>query len=250
MFDFSDNPVIAHRGASAYAPENTLIAFDLALSYGAQWVEFDVMLSKDEEPFVMHDVNLKRTTNGHGNMSEVESSYIQTLDAGTWFSKQYQGEKIPHFRDILKWLIFSNVKANIEIKPCEGFEKKTATVVLSYLQRYWPDANPLPLISSFNQDVLSLCRSLSPEMPLGFLAHSWDGSWQKQAELLNCTTVHMNHRILTRERVKEVKDAGFQVLAYTVNRKRLAKKLFSWGVDAIFSDYPDIYTQDTHELLI
>ncbi|OGV26123.1 MAG: glycerophosphoryl diester phosphodiesterase [Legionellales bacterium RIFCSPHIGHO2_12_FULL_37_14] len=240
MFDFSTNKVIAHRGASAYAPENTLTAFDLALAYGAEWIEFDVMLSKDEEPFILHDPSLKRTTNGQGILSEVESSYVKTLDAGNWFSKQYKGEKVPHLKEVLKWLIFSDVKANIEIKPCRGFEEKTAVVVLSYLQRYWPSESPLPLISSFNHEVLTLCRNLSPEAPLGLLVHSWDGAWQKQAELLNCTTVHMNQRILNKERAKEVKDAGFQLLSYTVNKRSLAEKLFSFGVDAIFSDYPDL----------
>lgn len=240
MYDFKANPIIAHRGASAYAPENTLAAFDLALAYGAQWVEFDVMLSQDDEPFVIHDETLSRTTSGRGRMNEVDATYLSSLDAGNWFSKQYRGEKIPHFREVLKWLIFSNVQANIEIKPCVGFEEQTAVVVLSYLQRYWPQDLPLPLISSFDENVLTICRSLAPELPLGLLVHEWDGSWQKKAELLGCVSVHMNQRILTKDRAKEVKQAGFQLLSYTVNRKRLAEKLLSWGVDAVFSDYPNL----------
>lgn len=240
MKRFDTYPVIAHRGASAYAPENTLASFDLALAYGAEWVEFDVMLSQDDEPFVIHDETLSRTTDGQGRVCDVDATYLHSLDAGNWFSKQYRGEKIPHFLDVLKWLIFSNAQANIEIKPCKGFEEQTAVIVMSFLQRYWPVDYDLPLISSFNEEVLAVCRNLAPEMPLGFLVHEWDGSWQKKAELLGCATVHMNHRILTQERVKEIKDAGFQLLSYTVNRKRLADKLLTWGVDAVFSDYPDL----------
>lgn len=238
---FTYPPIIAHRGASAYAPENTLAAFDLALAYGVEWIEFDVMLSADDEPFVIHDETLSRTSNGQGRVNEVDSAYLHSLDAGNWFSKQYQGEKIPHFLDVLKWLIFSNVQANIEIKPCLGAEEKTAVVVMSYLQRYWPVDQPLPLISSFNEEALTICRSLAPEIPLGLLVHEWDGGWQKKAELLACTSVHMHHRILTQERVATIKQAGFQVLSYTINRKSLAEKLLSWGVEAIFSDYPDLF---------
>jgi glycerophosphoryl diester phosphodiesterase len=239
-YDFFSYPVIAHRGASAYAPENTIAAFDLALASGCRWVEFDVMLSLDKEPIVFHDETLSRTTNGKGQVAQVDANYLASLDAGDWFSKQYRGEKIPHFREVLKWLIFSNVYANIEIKPAPGLAEETAVIVLNTLQRYWPTDYPLPLVSSFDVDVLSICRSLAPELPLGLLVHEWDGSWQKRAELLACTTVHVNHRILTAERAKEIKDAGFLLLSYTVNRKRLAQKLLSWGVDAVFSDYPDL----------
>jgi glycerophosphoryl diester phosphodiesterase len=241
--EWKDFPVIAHRGASAYAPENTLAAFDLAYISGAQWIEFDVMLSQDGEPFVIHDDTLQRTTNGHGHVSNTPSKELQQLDAGSWFSKQYRGEKIPHLLNVLKWLIFSDVQANIEIKPAPGFEEQTAVVVMSYLQRYWPISASLPLVSSFNEEVLTICQSLAPELPLGLLIHEWDGSWQKKAEMLNCYSVHMNHRILTQDRVKQVKQAGFHLLSYTVNRRSLAEKLLNWGVDAVFSDYPDLLSR-------
>lgn len=233
-------PIIAHRGASAYAPENTIAAFDLALAYGCQWVEFDVMLSCDQEPFVFHDETLTRTTNGHGYVSEVEAAYLQSLDAGRWFSNQFSGEKIPHFRAVLQWLIDSNMNANIEIKPAAGHAEATAKAVLTYLKQYWPSDRPYPLVSSFDLTALTVCRRLLPTLPLGFLMHAWNESWQKEAELLACTTVHVNHRLLTAERVKVIKNSGFFVLSYTVNRKPQAKKLLSWGVDALFSDYPDL----------
>ncbi|MCX7115849.1 MAG: glycerophosphodiester phosphodiesterase [Gammaproteobacteria bacterium] len=242
--DFFSYPVIAHRGASAYAPENTIAAFDLALACGCQWVEFDVVLSQDKEPFVFHDASLSRTTNGHGLIADVDSVYLNSLDAGNWFSKQFCGEKIPHFRDVLKWLIFANMYANIEIKPAPNQSEATAVVVLAQLQRYWPADYPLPLVSSFDIEALTVCRSLAPELPLGLLIDAWDGSWQKEAELLACTSIHACHRILTAERVKEMKDAGFAVLSYTVNRKGLAQKLLSWGVSAVFSDYPDLLIEE------
>lgn len=232
--------IIGHRGASAYAPENTLSSFDKALTLGCHFIEFDVMCSADGEPFVIHDDNLKRTTNGRGDVGLVESSYLHSLDAGSWFSRQFKGEHIPHFKEVLKWLSFSGVQANIEIKPYPGTEEQTAVAVMSHIQRYWPQGKELPLVSSFSWDALVLCRSIAPEMPLGLLLHAWDEQWLQKAKQLDCFSIHFNRRVLTEERVKAIKAAGYVLCAYTVNRKRLANKLFSWGVDAVFSDYPDL----------
>ncbi|KTD46466.1 glycerophosphodiester phosphodiesterase [Legionella quateirensis] len=234
--------VIGHRGASGYAPENTLASFDKALSLGCRFIEFDVMCSADGEPYIIHDDNLKRTTNGRGEVGQVESAYLQSLDAGSWFSRQFKGEKIPHFRDALKWLSFSDVKANIEIKPYPGTAEQTAVAVLSHINRHWPQGKDLPLVSSFDWEALLLCRTIAPEMPLGLLLHEWDDQWLLKAKQLDCFSVHFNRKILTADRVKAVKDEGYTVCAYTVNRKRQANKLFNWGVDAVFSDYPDLLT--------
>lgn len=232
--------IIAHRGASGYAPENTMTAFNKALAMGCHFIEFDVICSSDGEPFVFHDNKLKRTTNGRGEIGLVEAEYLNGLDAGKWFSRQFKGEKIPHFKDVLKWLSFSGVQANIEIKPYPGMVEQTTTIVLSHINRYWPQEKPLPLVSSFEWDALTLTRSISPEMPLGFLMHEWDADWLQKAKQLDCFSVHLNRKILNEDRVKAIKQEGYKVLAYTVNRKRQARKLLGWGVDAIFSDYPDL----------
>lgn len=236
------NKVIGHRGASGYAPENTIASFNKALSLGCRFIEFDVMCSADGEPFIIHDDSLKRTTNGRGDVGLVEAAYLQSLDAGSWFSRQFKGEHIPHFKDALKWLSFSDVQANIEIKPYTGAVEQTTVAVLSHIHRYWPQSKSLPLVSSFEWEALVLCRSIAPEMPLGLLLHEWDDQWLQKAKQLDCYSIHFNRKILTAERVRAVKEQGYVVCAYTVNRKRLAKKLYDWGVDAIFSDYPDLLT--------
>ncbi|KTD25744.1 glycerophosphodiester phosphodiesterase [Legionella maceachernii] len=232
--------IIGHRGASAYAPENTIAAFDRAFAMGCRYLEFDVMLSADGEPFVFHDESLKRTTNGKGEIGLVTAEYLQSLDAGKWFSRRFLGEKIPHLRDVLQWLTFSDVKANIEIKPYPGTSEQTTVAVLSHINRYWPQSKPLPLVSSFDLAALTLCHSLSPEMPLGLLLDEWDKDWLVKAKELQCYSVHFNKRALTAARVQQIKEQGYVLCVYTVNRKRQAKKLFDWGVDAVFSDYPDL----------
>lgn len=232
--------IIGHRGAAAYAPENTLASFNKALEMGCRFVEFDVMCSADGEPFVFHDDKLKRTTNGRGEIGKVDAAYLQSLDAGSWFSRQFKGEHIPHFKEVIEWLVASDVQANIEIKPYPGAEEQTAITVLNYINRYWPEGKELPLVSSFSWDSLAMFRSLAPEMPMGLLFHVWDELWLQKAKQLNVYSIHFNRKILTADRVKAVKEQGYVVCAYTVNRKRQANKLFKWGVDSLFSDYPDL----------
>lgn len=232
--------IIGHRGACAYAPENTLASFEKAWSMGCRMIEFDVMCSQDGEPFVFHDERLKRTTNGKGELGLVDASYVESLDAGSWFSRHFKGEKVPHFKDALKWLDFANMQANVEIKPYPGTTEKTTVTVLSHLHRYWPQGKELPLVSSFDWESLVLCRNIAPEMPLGLLIHVWDEQWLQKAQQINCYSIHFNRKLLTEARVRAVKEQGYKVCAYTVNRKSQAVKLFAWGVDAVFSDYPDL----------
>src|SRR5262245_21074168 len=96
------NPkLIDHRGASGIAPENTLAAFSKAVELGAKWIEFDVMLSKDDEPVIFHDLNLNRTSSGQGRLSEHAYEQLKGLNAGIWFGESFAQEKIPHFREVL-----------------------------------------------------------------------------------------------------------------------------------------------------
>ncbi|WP_133129336.1 glycerophosphodiester phosphodiesterase [Legionella yabuuchiae] len=238
LLDFE--PIIAHRGASAYAPENTMAAFKKALALGCHFIEFDVMLSEDGEPFVFHDDSLKRTTNGRGPFAKKSAKELLELDAGGWFSKRFRGESIPTLSDVLQWMISSKVHANIEIKPTAGKLEETTVAVLTSLNRHWPSSKPLPLLSSFEPDVLKLCRDLSPEAPLGLLLHTWDENWYKLADELQCVSIHLSVKAANKVRIAAIKDKGYKVLIYTVNRRRLAHKLFEWGVNAIFSDYPDL----------
>jgi glycerophosphoryl diester phosphodiesterase len=234
------NNVISHRGASAYAPENTWAAFHKANELGCKSIEFDVMLSRDGDVFVFHDNRVDRTTNGSGEFGELTSEYLKSLDAGSWFSSQFVGEKIPQFHEVLTWLWTENVQANIEIKPYPGTTEQTTSHVISQLLDLWPKDKPWPLISSFDHEALFLCQRLAPQLPLGLLMHRWEKNWLVKASALKCYSLNLNHRLLSKDRVQEIKQHDFKILVYTVNRKSLALNLLNWGVDAIFSDYPDL----------
>lgn len=232
--------VIGHRGAAAYAPENTIASFEKARELGCHCIEFDVMLSADGEAFIFHDEKLKRTTNGRGDVGKVTAEYLQSLDAGRWFSRHFRGEKIPSLQEAIEWLVQHDMRANIEIKPYPQTTEQTTIAVLAHINRYWPREKEPPLVSSFDEDALTLFHSLSPDIPIGLLLDKWNENWLKKAQELNCYSVHLSKRITTLKRVISIKDAGYKVFVYTVNRKRKAAKLLSWGVDALFSDFPDL----------
>lgn len=229
-------PVIAHRGASLLAPENTLAAFRKAKELGANWVEFDVMLTADHHVVVIHDRELNRTTNGDGLVIDHRYSYLKTLDAGSWFNPLFSNEKIPLLEEVIELLCQLNLSANIEIKAQIGHEEITAEKVLETIKKYWPESFPQPLLSSFSMPILEYIRAYSPESLIGYLMHGWHDDWQTHCNLLGCKTINVNYNFLDAEKVGLIKKTNRLLLAYTVNDQHVAQELYSWGVDAIFSD--------------
>ena len=122
--------VIGHRGAAAYAPENTLEGIREAARRGARWVEFDAKLTGDGVVILMHDDTLDRTTNGHGSVAQTSFGDIGRLDAGAWFGEAWRGARVPRLADALALLVELDMQANIEIKPCPGREIETAQAVV------------------------------------------------------------------------------------------------------------------------
>jgi glycerophosphoryl diester phosphodiesterase len=229
-------PVIAHRGASRYAPENTLSAFSKAKQLGAQWVEFDVMLSLDGESIVIHDETLERTTNGRGMVGDYSYPDLKRLDAGSWFDLQFSDEKIPTFKEVILCLQANQLAANVEIKPLPGQDEQTATKVLADIRDHWTVDMMPPLISSFSVLALRTVRQLSPDALIGLLVDEWFEGWEAICDELQCVSVHVNQQILNADNVYRIKSQNRFVLSYTVNDPNRAKTLFAFGVDAVFSD--------------
>lgn len=234
--------VIGHRGACGYVPENTLLSMLKAYELGTKWVEFDVMLAGSGEPILMHDFTLERTTNGSGEVAKVDYATLSTLDCGGWFSKAYQGLKIPTLSDLLWYVPILGLGINIEVKPTPGTDYQTAVKILDALKIYWPRTSPPPLISSFSTKVLETIFESKDRnhYHLGLIIEDWQGDWQHTLSRFNCSSLHVDHEILTSSHVQKVKGSGRQVLAYTVNDPERAQELFEWGVDSVFTDYPDI----------
>ena len=236
--------VIGHRGACGYAPENTIESIRTAADIGIKWVELDVMLTKDLFPIIFHDDELDRTTNGHGLVKDFTWEDIRQLEAGSWYADSFAGIRIPSLEDAVEEIINLGLGLNLEIKPCPGFEKETAEVALDYLSRVWDDHDGL-LISSFQYVSLETARDMAPDWTRGLLLdEDWPENWIELADYLDVRTVNVNGNKVTREQVEAIIDQEKQVLAYTINDPQRARILQGWGVDAMFSDVPDVIEQN------
>lgn len=232
-------PVIGHRGAAGYAPENTLASIRAAAALGIRWVEFDARLTADGEIVLFHDEQLERTTNGVGRVADLSLADLRELDAGAWFGEPFRGARIPTLSEVLALLGTLGMRANVEIKPDAGREQQTGDAVARTLAREWPRELPLPIVSSFKIESLTAARELLPDVPHALIVVDVPPDWRQCLEALGCTALHCADRGLTRDLAGEIRAAGYGLRCYTINDGETAERLFDWGVEAVFSDYPD-----------
>jgi glycerophosphoryl diester phosphodiesterase len=232
-------PVIGHRGAAARAPENTLASLRKAHALGAGWVEFDVMLTRDGAPVLIHDETLERTTSGRGRVPDRTLAEIRALDAGAWFAPAFTGERVPTLEEAVAVLLELGLHANVEIKPATGHAAATGEVVAETLTRLWPADGPRLLLSSFERDALAAARRLAPAIPRGLLAEGLPADWLQALQTLECATLHLDHSRLSLASLHMLAEQGVPVLLYTVNTVARAKELLRAGAVAVFTDAPD-----------
>ncbi|MBU6235191.1 MAG: glycerophosphoryl diester phosphodiesterase [Alphaproteobacteria bacterium] len=233
--------VIGHRGACGYAPENTLESIKAAADIGCTWVELDVKLTKDSVAVIFHDDELDRCTNGHGPMAEMLYRDVQSLEAGSWYAESFAGIKIPTLEEAIDLILELDLGLNLEIKPCAGREVETAEVALDVLSRVWDDPEKL-IISSFQHVSLETCLDMAPDWKRGLLMDEPLKNWPELAKYLEAFSINFDGNLpaFNREMVEAFTDAGYATLAYTINDPIRAKTLYSWGVDGVFSDTPDV----------
>ena len=237
-FDFAGLPRISgHRGAKGTAPENTLSSIQRAEEIGVTFIEFDVNLTADDI-VVFHDYTLDRCTNGTGVLVETPYSTLSRLDAGSHFSLQYEGERVPRLVDVIEELSGLNIGANVEIKSQAGFEKLTVERVAAAVLKNWPAKLPI-LLSSFNENVMLLLALELPELTRGWLVEEIPEDWQEKLVLFGASSLHCNSDYLTRDQAENVIEAGYPILVYTVNERERAKELLDWGVNSVISDHPE-----------
>jgi glycerophosphoryl diester phosphodiesterase len=235
---------VGHRGGGVLAPENTLAGIRKAAAMGFGGVEFDVMLSADKVPLLIHDETLDRTTSGQGAVATTPYARLASLDAGAWFGPEYRGERVPSFEEAGKLCAQLGLWANVEIKPAQGFERETAVTVAKLASSLWAGASPAPLLSSFERASLEAARATAPGLERGYLTDRIAAGWDQAARALGCVSVHCNCKYLTQAQADEVLGAGYWLLCYTVNEPAIARRLFSWGIDAVFTDRLDLIPPD------
>lgn len=241
--------VIAHRGASGYAPENTLAAIEMALELEADIIEIDVHLSADGELVVIHDESLERTTDGEGLVHEKALAELKGLDAGSWFGDDYQGQTIPTLDEVLETI---NGKATclIEIKWAEEFLYEGIVFKIHQsISRHQADA--WVMIQSFEEVYLDESNSLNPAIPVQKLIVFEESAPLVSFHLDNefhlgkadvkpfYKGVNPYYLSMTQRRVVGLQTQGKTVFAYTVNEIKDMEKLLLMGVDGIITNFPD-----------
>ena len=236
MFTFP--ALIGHRGVAGHAPENTLQAIRTAGEMGLKMVEVDVKLTQDQRPIVFHDDKLDRTTDGAGRVKDTPLEEINHLDAGITFSREFIGEPVPTLEEVLDLAIEMEMQLNLELKPCPGTDRETAAIALDIAQAMWPDDLPPPLISSFSEISMKVAMEVAPDWPRALLVEKIKSDWRDKAEALNAICVIADEKKLDAKIVKEVKQAGVPLIAWTVNDQKRALTLLDWGVDGLITDSP------------
>lgn len=239
MNSFKCPEILAHRGLSSLAPENTLAAFEKAHQMGFDWLEFDVRLTKDHHPVIFHDETLNRTTNAKGLLSHKTYHQLQHIDAGRWFNKAFAGEPIPSLEHVLLFMKTHHLKAVVEIKPTKGSDVITAEKTIATIQKYWPTGLKHMIVASFSLPSLITVKKLLPRQAIGFGLHTWDNDSLELIKALDCFSIHVNHLILSRKRMEILRQTGCHVLAYTIDDPKRAAKLKKMGVDGFFSNTPE-----------
>jgi glycerophosphoryl diester phosphodiesterase len=230
--------VFAHRCGGALAPENTLAGLRIAARLGVRAVEFDVMLSADGTPWLIHDETLARTTDGAGRVCETADARLCVLDAGAYRHPAFAGELLPTLESAAGLCRQLGLRVNVEIKPAAGFEALTGEVVALQVRRLWANEE-LPLVSSFSETALAAARAAVPDLPLGCLHERPPLDWLARVRELAASSLHCAAPSVDDDLLRASGAAGIPLLCYTVNDPRTATALFQRGVAAVFSDRID-----------
>ncbi|KAF4407253.1 MULTISPECIES: glycerophosphodiester phosphodiesterase family protein [Streptomyces] len=251
----SDPVVVAHRGASGYAPENTLAAADKAHQLGIDWVENDVQRTSDGKLVVIHDTDLTRTTDveevfpdrAPWSVSDFTLAEIRKLDAGSWFSADYAGEKVPTLREFLRKMTRNQQKLLLEIKAPELYPGIEAQILGELRGSGWLDRRHVRdrlILQSFGAESVRTVHTLRPDVKTGFLGTPDVSELPAYAEFTD--QINPSYRTVTADyvdAVHQLKGAHgkpLELFTWTVNDGAVAADLAGLGVDGIITNTPDV----------
>jgi glycerophosphoryl diester phosphodiesterase len=228
--------VIAHRGASADAPENTIAAFELALDQGADGIEIDVHLSRDEHPVVIHDFTLERTSDGAGPVRERTVRELKRLDGGGWRGRPFRGQRIQTLQEVLErfrdrtrfWI---ELKGGSDLYP--GIEERVVSMIEIY------EVLDRALVQSFDHVALERIRALNRDVRLGALvAHPPLPPVESIPAGADAVSPAVD--LLSEGAVRALNEAGVGCYVWTVNEPAQMDRLVGWGVSGIITDRPGL----------
>lgn len=239
MFRKLKTPVIiGHRGASLYAPENTMASFNMALEQSAAAIEFDVKLTSDDQVVVIHDPQVERTTDGQGLVSKLSLDSIKKLDAGSWFSNRFIGERIPTLEEVFD-SFGRKTLMNIELTNYTTPSDNLVERVIDLVNRM--NLKDHVYFSSFMASNLIRATKLLPGCGIGYLTYAGPARLFQniiQPSPSSLDSVNPHYSAVTIRMVQREHSKGRRVLVYTVNNPDEMRRLFLLGVDGVFTDDP------------
>jgi glycerophosphoryl diester phosphodiesterase len=240
---------VSHRGASGYAPEHTLVSYDMGEKMHGDYIEIDLQMTKDGQLIAMHDEKVDRTTDGTGSVKDYTLDQIKQLDAGSWFNEtylqyakpEYEGLKVPSLEEVFQ-KFGKNASYYIETKSPDiypGMEKE----LLRLVDEYRINKDKL-LVQSFSPDSLKIMHKLDPSVQLVQLISYRSYATVTDAEIAEVKKYAMgvgpNHTYLNEEYIQKIVGSGLEIHPYTVNDKERMKQLIDWGVTGMFTNFPDL----------
>lgn len=238
MRDYSSIYIISHRGAAKLAPENTLAAIDTGIRWGARFIEIDIHRSRDDVLVVMHDGSVERTTDGAGKIKELSWEEIRRLDAGSWFSSEFRGERVPRLEEIFERMRSHDFNLIVEAKNpwnYPGIEEQLAQLIHSY------GIEKRVVVISFYQNWLDAFHQVCDDVAIGSLrllpgkVEDARNGTRNQARAL---VIHWLAALLNPFFIRNAHKHGYEIVAWTVDSAPLMRLLYRWGVDGITTNDP------------
>lgn len=231
--------LIAHRGGSLEAPENTLAAFRHAIQLGMRFVELDVQMTADGELVVIHDETVDRTTNGHGPVAAYTLEELRKLDAGSHFGVQFAGERIPTLREVLEMCTDAWVGVVVELKSpalYPGLVEKTAALIDEMRRR---GAENIWCIS-FDHSAIEQMRGIDATIPLGYLYEPNEQEFIEPDAQVQAYCPYFRTALAYPDQVAKAHELGKLVFVYTVDQEQDMRALLAAGIDGMVSDRPSV----------
>ncbi|WP_246589887.1 glycerophosphodiester phosphodiesterase [Desertibacillus haloalkaliphilus] len=228
--------IFAHRGASSTHPENTLAAFEAAAKLGVDGIEFDVQLTKDEVPVVIHDFTIDRTTNGTGSIADLSLAELRQFSAGRWFAPRFASELIPTLDDVLEWAQSYPLTLNIELKGTALDREKLAAQVRNRLQTFKMNR---VILSSFDHQLVQSLAKID-HIETAIIVRASLHQPLKYLTSVGAQALHYYYPMMKQSEVKELIDDNIFVRPYTVNDEEQMKRCMEMNCSSIFTDHPKL----------
>lgn len=251
--------IIAHRGASGIAPENTMAAFKAAIDMGVDMVELDVRNTFDEQIVVFHDETLDRTTNGTGYVHDMTLEEIKKLDAGSWFDPKFSDEKVPTLKEVLD-MVNGRCKVLIEIKKLDHPHYDDIAEKLVELIKLEKNGYDWIILQSYEQEYIDAAHKYDADVQTKKLLIGEESTpmlaYYTESRLLlgraklddRLTAINPEYTTLSTRRVFRMHAGGFKVNTYLINNREDMVKMLNMGVDGIITDYPELLLQIRKEI--